>query len=201
MEKLKLSKEFSDKLDAESRRLVNAVGQVQKDTETELVADKKQVPAASDGLENKLDQTAIQNNALIDQLTSKVIENKLDADKNVRKLDQRVDKLSNEVRQVKDTVNENVTVVQRQSESIELISQKVNTEKLSMDSRIETLSAEIVALKSKVCEWGSIAQSVDPAAMRESGNTVQPSPSAVCFGSKGNKGGDGRANTPVLSVW
>jgi hypothetical protein len=196
VENQKLGKEFSEKVDAESRRLVNIVGQVQTDTEIELMAVKKHVQAVSNGLQIKLDQTAIQNNALINQLTSKVIEKKTDADNDVLRLDQRVDQISNEVRQVKDSLNENVTVVQRrQRESIELISKKVNAEK-STNSRIEMQSAEIVTLKSKACEWGSVTQSEDPTVRRESGNIVQLSPSAICLGSNDNNGGNGRANTP-----
>lgn len=75
------------------------------------MAFKRHVQAVGDRLENKLDNTAIQNNALIDQLASKVIESKSDAENNVLKLEQRVNKLSNELPQVKDTLNENVTLV------------------------------------------------------------------------------------------
>lgn len=39
----RLSQQFSEKLDSESRKLVHLVGKVQKDTEAELVAVKKHI--------------------------------------------------------------------------------------------------------------------------------------------------------------
>jgi hypothetical protein len=74
MENQNLSKEFSGKLISESRKLVHLVEQVQKDTEAELVAVKMHIQAVSSGLEDKLDQSFTQTNAVIDQLASKVIE-------------------------------------------------------------------------------------------------------------------------------
>jgi hypothetical protein len=146
---------------------VHLVGQVQRDNEVEVVAVKKQVQAVSNELEDKLAQTSIQTNAVMDQLTSRVIENKSCTDNNLHKLDQRVDKL-NEVCEMKDTLNENASVVQRrQRESIELINQQVNTEKSLTDSRIEKLSDEIIALRSKASERDSVTRSADSAVMRE----------------------------------
>jgi hypothetical protein len=63
------------------------------------VAVKKHVQAVSKELEDKLDRNSIQTNAVMDQLTSKVIENKSCTHNNLHKLDQRVDKLNNKVRQ------------------------------------------------------------------------------------------------------
>jgi hypothetical protein len=97
---------------------------------------------------------------------------------------------------VKDTLNENATVVQRrQRESIELVNQQVNREKALTDSRIEMVSSEIVPLKSKVSEWGSVTRSADTAGIRESSNTVQLPPSAVCVATSDNNGCNDRANT------
>jgi hypothetical protein len=133
---------------------------------------------------------------VIDQLASKVIENKTGADINLHKLDQRVDKLENGVRQVKDALNENDSVVQsRQRESSELVNQQVKREKSLTDSRIEMLSSEIVALKIKVSEWDSFTRSADSTGIRESRNTVQLSPSAVSVGTSDNNGGTDRAIT------
>jgi hypothetical protein len=163
-ENQKLSKQFSDKLDSESKKLLQLVGQVQKDTETELVAVKKQIQALSNDLEDKLEQTNIQANARVDQLTSKVIENKSDADNNLLRLDQRLNKLDNDVRLVREAFDENASVFQRrQRESTELINQRLNTEISLTDSRIEKLSSDIVALRSKVSEWDGVTRPADSA--------------------------------------
>jgi hypothetical protein len=50
MENQKPSKEFSEKLNLESKKLVHLVEQVQKDTEAELVAVKKHIQAVSNRL-------------------------------------------------------------------------------------------------------------------------------------------------------
>jgi hypothetical protein len=75
-ENQKLNQQFSDRLHSEFRKLAHLVGQVQKDTETELLAVKKQIQALNSGIEDKLEQANAQENARVDQLTSKVIENK-----------------------------------------------------------------------------------------------------------------------------
>jgi hypothetical protein len=114
---------------------MHLVGQVQKDTEAELVAVKMHIQAISNSLEDKLDQANIQTNVRVDQLTSKVIENKSDAGNNLHKLDQRLNKLDNHVCQVKDALDENASVIQRQQrEGTELINQKINKENSLTDS-------------------------------------------------------------------
>jgi ABC-type phosphate transport system auxiliary subunit len=74
---------------------------VQKDTEAGLVAVKKNIQVVSAGLEDRLDQQNSQTNSILDELASRVTADKSKFDSKVNKLDERVDSLDRELRQVK----------------------------------------------------------------------------------------------------
>jgi hypothetical protein len=78
----KLSKEFSDRLLSETKRFAQLIGQVQKETEVELVAVRRQLEVTSSEFDNKLEQANSQTNAILDEIASKVIENRSEIESN-----------------------------------------------------------------------------------------------------------------------
>jgi uncharacterized protein YukE len=67
-------KEFSGKLEAESRRLTNLVSQVQKETESELGGFKRQLQNVQSDLQEKLLQNSSNTQGLIEELANHVDE-------------------------------------------------------------------------------------------------------------------------------
>jgi hypothetical protein len=56
LENQRLGQEFSEKLHSEIRKSTHLIGQVQKDTETELLAVKKDIQGIKAGIEGRLDK-------------------------------------------------------------------------------------------------------------------------------------------------
>jgi 5,10-methylene-tetrahydrofolate dehydrogenase/methenyl tetrahydrofolate cyclohydrolase len=68
-------------------------------------------------------------------------------------LDQRADKLDNDVCQVKVALQETRDLSQSQRKSAELICQAMNKRKLVTKNQIKQITLETVSLKSQVAEW------------------------------------------------
>jgi hypothetical protein len=180
LENERLNKEFSERLHSEVMKCTHLIGQVQKDTEAELVAVKKNIQAASAGLEDRMDQHSSQTNSILDELTSRVIVNRSEVDTNVNKLEKRVASLDREIGQVKDAIRENNDDMKKQQkENVELITQRANKEKLENESQFARLHSEIKALKSRVSEKERVVRTADSAESCEAGNPVPLSPTAV----------------------
>jgi hypothetical protein len=76
-------------------------------------------------LEIRLDHHSSPTNSILDELTGCVIVNRSEFGPNVSKLDENVDRLDREIRQVKDALNENYDKMKRQQkENVERINQK-----------------------------------------------------------------------------
>jgi chromosome segregation ATPase len=167
---------ISERLHTEVKKCTHLIGQVQEDTEAELVAVKRNIQVVSAGLEDRLDQHSSQTNSILDELTSTVIANKSEVDTNV----ERVARLDREIRHVKDAMNENDAEMKRQQkENEQRISQRVNKEKLETESQFAPLHSEINALKSRVSEKERVVRTADSAESREADNIVPLSPTAV----------------------
>jgi hypothetical protein len=69
LENQRLSKEFSERLHSKVKKCTHLISQVQKDTEAELVAVKKNIQVVSAGLEDRLDQHNSQTNSILDDRT------------------------------------------------------------------------------------------------------------------------------------
>jgi hypothetical protein len=134
------NKEFLAWLDSESRRLTNLVGQVQKETESELVAVKRQLQVVSTGFETRLEQSSTHTQGIINELASQMVDHRSGVEATISKLDQ--------------DVSHRLT---RQRESIDKTNQIVNQAKSATESRLEQMNAKIVALESKIADAPSRA--------------------------------------------
>jgi hypothetical protein len=83
-----VNKEFEAKLDSEARRLANLVGKVQKETEYELVAVKKQMQVIGTNFEIRLDQSQANTQIVINELTDQIADYRPEVDANVARLGQ-----------------------------------------------------------------------------------------------------------------
>jgi chromosome segregation ATPase len=167
-------------MSAETHKFTHLISQVQQETTAELVGVRRQIQTVTSESESRIEQNASQTSTNIDELTSRVIEHRSEVEVQVNKLDDRADELGSELSKVKESISEISEVIQRkQRESIELVNQQANKEKSATDSRIETLSSEIVALKSRVAGWNGVNRSENSVQISETSNTVQFSPEAV----------------------
>jgi hypothetical protein len=130
------NKEFSAKLDSEARRLTNLVGQVQKETESEIVAMKKQLQEVNTGFETRLDQSSTRTQDIIDELANQMVDHRSEVQATISKLDQ--------------NVNHRLT---RQRESTDKTKQAVN----ATESKLEQVNAKFAALDSKITDAPSRA--------------------------------------------
>jgi hypothetical protein len=119
-------KEFSGKLEAESRRLTNLVSQVQKETESELIGFKKQLQTVSSDFQEKLLQTSSSTQGLIEELASHVDERQAEMNTKLQELGK---EMSNKHER-----------------------QKEGNNQTEIEQKLELVSAKIVALENKVSE-------------------------------------------------
>jgi hypothetical protein len=81
-------KEFAAKLDSEARRLTSFVGQVRKETESELLAVKRQIQAVSTEFETRIGQANANTQGIIEELSSQVVDHRSEVEATITKLDQ-----------------------------------------------------------------------------------------------------------------
>jgi hypothetical protein len=125
-------KESAAKLDSEARRLTSLVGQVRKDTESELLAVKRQIQAVSTEFKTRIVQSSNSTQGIVDELASQIVDHRPEVDIKITKLGQDIDKLT------------------RQRESIEQASIQ---EKSAVEIKFDQLRAKIIALENKVSEF------------------------------------------------
>jgi hypothetical protein len=82
------NKEFAAKLDSEARRLTNLAGQVEKETESELVAMKKQLQVVNMGFESRLEQSSACTQSTVDELANQIVDHRSEVEATISKLEQ-----------------------------------------------------------------------------------------------------------------
>jgi hypothetical protein len=147
-------KEFSAKLDVETRRLTNLVGQVQKETESELVAVRKQLQAVSAECETRIVQANSTTQGLVEELANQFEEHRSEMNGDINKLEQ---EFGNKMARQKENIDQAIK------------------EKSVFDRKIEQVNAKILALENKVLELPRLAVVTEPRATDQ----VSGSPSIV----------------------
>ena len=117
-------KEFSGKLDAESRRLTNLVNQVKGETESELLGFKRQLQTVSSAFEEKLEQTSNNTQSLIEELANHVDERQSDMNNKIQELGQEMN-----------------SKFERQKE---------RNNQTALEQKLDQVNAKIVALEDRV---------------------------------------------------
>jgi hypothetical protein len=108
---------------------------VQKETESELLAVKRQIKVVSTGFETRLEQSNADTQGIIYKLASQMVDHRSEVDATITKLGQNMS--SRFIRFIR---------------FIEQINQAVTQEKSATESRFEQVNAKIVALESKISE-------------------------------------------------
>jgi hypothetical protein len=85
-ENQKLNKQFNEKFNSEIRSVSLKVNQVQKEVAVELRAAKKNIHTAKENLDVKLNQQTSQPNIAIDELATRIVDTRTEADVSVNKL-------------------------------------------------------------------------------------------------------------------
>ncbi|PNF36604.1 hypothetical protein B7P43_G13842, partial [Cryptotermes secundus] len=119
-------KEFSEKLDTESRRLTHLVNQVRGETESELLGFKRQLQTVSSAFEEKLEQTSGNTQSLIEELANHV--------------DERQSEMSNKIQELGQEMNS------------KLERQKERNNQTEIEQKLDQVNAKIVALENRVSE-------------------------------------------------
>jgi hypothetical protein len=94
-----MSNEFSERLYSETEKFRNLVSQRRKETESVVVAVKRQIRALSTEFDDRLEP---QISVIIDKLTDKVSCNQSQVETDVSNLGDKLNKLDDEVRRVRD---------------------------------------------------------------------------------------------------
>jgi hypothetical protein len=115
-------KEWSGKLDLESRRLTNLVKQAQKETEAELLGFKKQLQTATSAFDEKLEHTNSTTQTVIEGLVSHVEERQSEVDNKIQEISSRIEQ------------------------------QKESNNQTGIEQKFDQVDARIVALETKVSE-------------------------------------------------
>jgi hypothetical protein len=110
------NKEFLARLDSESRRLSNLLGQVQKETESELVAVKRQLQVINTGFETTLEQSSTHTQGIIDELASQMVDHRSKVEATISKFDQDV---SHRFTRQKESINETNQAVNHEQSATE----------------------------------------------------------------------------------
>jgi hypothetical protein len=126
-------KEFAAKLESESRRLASLVEKVQRETESELVAVKKQIQVIGTEFESKIGQSETNTQILINELTDKMSDYRSEIDANFSKLGQEV---NSQLISQKDNIGE--------------IHSAATQEKSAVDRKLEQVDAKLELLANKI---------------------------------------------------
>jgi uncharacterized coiled-coil protein SlyX len=135
-------KEFSAKLDSEAWRLTNLVGQVQKGTESELLAVKRQIQVVSTEFETRFGQANANTQGIIDELSRQVVDHRSEVEASITKLDQDISRFS------------------RQKESIEQVNAKIG----ALESKI----CEVLTRSAVVAEPCAVENLQSPSIVNQS---------------------------------
>jgi hypothetical protein len=148
-------REFSEKLEAESRRFHVVVSQVQKETESELIGVKKQLQAVNSDLEAKILQASNATQDIVGRLANHVDEHRLEVNNKIQELGQDIN-----------------SQLERQKENL---NQTRTKEKTAIDQNLAQVNAKIVALENRFSEIPRPAVVIEPRAAEQ----ILPSPSVV----------------------
>jgi hypothetical protein len=114
--------------------VTSLVSQVQKETETQLLAVKKQIIGISTDFTSKLEQASTDTQLVVNELADQMAEHRSEVDSNFARLEQEV---GNEVT--------------RQQERVKEIAKASTQEKSAVDRKFDKLQEKLLALEDKIC--------------------------------------------------
>jgi hypothetical protein len=139
-----LRQELTEKLSSETDKFSYLLRQVQDDTESELLAVKKNFQVMSTEFDAELGQQAKDTSRIANELTGKIVQNR-------QQVTEQIAKLSEEIYTVKNNfAKENEVFQKRQGERLEHLLRAVETEKSVNKRNFDHLKLVINNLKSKI---------------------------------------------------
>jgi hypothetical protein len=161
-ENQKLRQELTEKLSSETDKFSHLLRQVQDDTESELVAVKRNFQVMGTEFDAKLGQQAKNTSRIADELASKIVQNR-------EQVTEQISKLSEEINTVKSNLTKDEEIFQKgQGERLEHVLQVVEREKSVNKRNFEELKSAISNLKGKTPVSPTAACSVEMSQPSES---------------------------------